>query len=874
MPQVSNLQIVKMAGSDNTYFATWNFEGASINQTNTTSNIYVGDWVKVKQGAKWYNGAGIPSYVFNDTWKVVQINGDRVVINQNKAGNQNIMSPIAVYNLTKENGSSASTTSSYDTLDHYSIMWAYYTMQGMWFHSTTATTYREQGAYDGSATYQPPTEAIKFRCTVTPVAKTHKVNDQDVAYWMGTPVVKEYDTQGENLYTPDAPSAPTVTIDKNLTLTAQVAFGDFQDSRSEWIEFEVYNGLKLYRTGRVEVKNALATFTCTVAAGGNYRVRCRAWSWGWNGIAQFSSEWSGYSGEVKSLPSAPAGIEVIRALSGTSVLLQWTKVDSADTYDIEYATNSEWLSGNGTSSNAATVKTGIETNNYSISGLESGHEYWFQVRAVNSQGHSDYCTPRGVVLGMKPSAPTTWSSSTTVIVGDPLILYWVHNAEDNSWESYAQLEIWINGVKETHTVESEQTPPEDITESGSNKTEKTHSYTIDTSTYAEGAKIEWRVRTSGITEEFGEWSVKRTVNLYARPSLSLNVTDQNGITMETLTSFPFHLEAEAGPQTQAPIGYSVEIKARTDYETVDTIGNEVSVRSGDTIFSQYYDINTALNIDFSADNLDLENGQSYQIEVEVAMNSGLTAESTRIFDVNWEEKTYEPDCSIAIDESTYAAYLTPYCVDNDGNTVPNVTLGLYRREIDGQFTKIITGVEPGQNTVVTDPHPALDYARYRVVAIHKDTGAVSYYDIPSYPIGFIGVIIQWDEDWINLDTNNPDLALSPTWAGSMLKLQANVDINHSNKVDVAMINYAGRQYPVSYYGTSNDYTMTWSLDVPSEDKETLAALERLSRYAGDVYVRDYHGNGFWANVNLTINNKHNEVLVPIQFTITRVEGGM
>ncbi|HJH87973.1 MAG TPA: hypothetical protein OIM52_00005 [Fusicatenibacter saccharivorans] len=48
---------------------------------------------------------------------------------------------------------------------------------------------------------------------------------------------------------------------------------------------------------------------------------------------------------------------------------------------------------------------------------------------------------------------------------------------------------------------------------------------------------------------------------------------------------------------------------------------------------------------------------------------------------------------------------------------------------------------------ITDPHPALDYARYRIVATSTSTGAVSYTDMPGYPVNEKAVIIQWDEEW-------------------------------------------------------------------------------------------------------------------------------
>ena len=81
----------------------------------------------------------------------------------------------------------------------------------------------------------------------------------------------------------------------------------------------------------------------------------------------------------------------------------------------------------------------------------------------------------------------------------------------------------------------------------------------------------WRVRTKGITNVYGAWSIQRTVDVYAQPTLELNVTDSSGSVIETLNSFPFYISALPGPNTQAPIGYHVEITANESYETIQLL---------------------------------------------------------------------------------------------------------------------------------------------------------------------------------------------------------------------------------------------------------------------------------------------------------------
>lgn len=52
-------------------------------QTNESKSFQVGDKVKVKANAKWYDGQSIASFVFDNEYEIIQINGDRVVIGVN-----------------------------------------------------------------------------------------------------------------------------------------------------------------------------------------------------------------------------------------------------------------------------------------------------------------------------------------------------------------------------------------------------------------------------------------------------------------------------------------------------------------------------------------------------------------------------------------------------------------------------------------------------------------------------------------------------------------------------------------------------------------------------------------------------------------------
>ena len=73
---------LKAAGYD-TYITTKG--GTPAGQTSPTPTIKVGSKVKVKAGAKDYNGTQLASFVYSTVYDVIQISGDRVVIGLGKA---------------------------------------------------------------------------------------------------------------------------------------------------------------------------------------------------------------------------------------------------------------------------------------------------------------------------------------------------------------------------------------------------------------------------------------------------------------------------------------------------------------------------------------------------------------------------------------------------------------------------------------------------------------------------------------------------------------------------------------------------------------------------------------------------------------------
>ena len=882
-------------------------------------------------------------------------------------------------------------TWSKDNTDSYLIEWTYYTRNGVWFvgSSSNNSIDEDNPAASRQSTYSIPDNALKVRVRIKPISKKYTKNNKETSYW--TANWSSYKTWTDTTVL-DTPSTPTVKIE-DYKLTASLENVDISEATG--IYFQIYkdDGSSAYKTGSATITATKAvSYSCTVDAGSEYKVRCRA-----IGKDNIVSEWSAFSSGVTTIPAASSGITSIKATSATSIYLEWSAAGSAKTYDIEYAIKKTYFDG----TDQTTVKNGVEFTNFEFIGLEPGQEYFFRVRAVNDKGNSAWSEIKSVVIGEKPTAPTTWSSTTTGISGEDITLYWMHNSADNSSQTYAELELIVNG-EALPTITIKNTTDEDDKDKTSHviidTTNAVIKWTEDTgdktrsigTSVTDGAKILWRVRTAGVTKQYGDWSVQRTIDIYAPATLELNVTDLDGNALETLTSFPWYIYGLPGPNTQTPLSYHVTVTANESYVTTDNVGNEKIVSQGTAVYSEFFDVSTSLLLEMLPNVIDLENGITYTVTCVVSMDSGLTATESREFSVAWTDELYSPNAEISYDSERYVTHIRPYCYNHETNyykvdwaddiytktteevdydtldavytdtgeevfvgVLPNgleryycgvfinqngelidpvyyvvnyssgvytktttvinkttltkvvtstgeevlmgitsegdeirycinegtvlvddITLSVYRREYDGRFVEISSELKNVEGTTVTDPHPALDYARYRVIAISDVTGAVSFYDIPGYPINEVGVIIQWDEKWSTFDVTEESEMQQPPWTGSLLRLPYNIDVSESNGVDVAHVTYIGRQHPVSYHGTQLGTAASWSVDIPKSDKETIYGLRRLMIYTGNVYVREPSGVGYWATIKVSFSQNHCEVVVPVSLDITRVEGGV
>ena len=855
--------------------------------------------------------------------------------------------------------------------DKYSVVW-YYRRDGVGIEETQTESTTEK-----YAVFTPPKDAYEVAVGIKPVVKDHYKNTY--IGWRSITSSKLYISP-----IPDPPSSINVTIDGD-SLTATV---DNVTDDASFVCFQLYkDDAASGSAARIAVKAGSASKTWNIALGHTYKVRCYCRT-----SKGVDGEWSPYTASYATRPSKVviATCEPIARTDGPALSLTWQSIAGANSYKIEYSTNENDFdqTGNVTSVTATGTQyiitdVKVETAYYfRVRGTnDTGDGDWSDITSgiVSSEPAIPTTWSSSTVVGTNEKLILYWvhngSSSgesdekkaNIVVCVDGIE---VVNIEREKPESETKLGI-ISSYEFKMVENGSPIYPDGATLEWQVKTagtSNTYSKWSTKRTVSIYAQPEISLSVSDATgtvlgSEINYQVVEIADGVYdisdvqiSSPTFLNNVLYDDGTQAYTntgnkpifygktsdgeyvyycsdtkkLESLPISVTGSTYPDKQIPISYHLVIIADDEYETTDDVGNTKVVVAGSEVYSVNIDSSKQLSASISASDVTLEDGIPYVLKCTVAMDSGLTAEASYPFVVDWVDPVYEPTAEVYIDTDAYTATIYPYCsvwsrayyvvtlsagqyirtgtitigaigspvynaytttgeqvyrgIIDDGSTkyyceaydsrdMTDVLLSVYRRSYDGSFVELAVDLDGALNNGVFDPHPALDYARYRIVAKSKTTGAVCYSDIPAVQVGGKEIVIQWDEASSVFDTYGDDLNSEAPSSSSILKLPYNVDVSSNNDIDVTFIEYIGRSHPISYHGTHLGETASWSTEIPKSDKETIYALRRLAKWLGNAYVREPSGTGYWAVVSVSFSEKHLETTIPVTFDITRVEGG-
>ena len=565
--------------------------------------------------------------------------------------------------------------------------------------------------------------------------------------------------------------------------------------------------------------------------------------------------------------------------------------------------------------------------------FSSSGEYYLHMRAVTDNIGSDWSAIKKISVGSRPDPPTTWESSSSIVVdSDDLKLYWVHNPTDGSPERAGGL-YWSFGQKteegivwddwsgpHTKAIQNRRTgkkrfeiseldillsPGDPITDTDP----RYHQTDIGPAQkrLTRGVNqtcFRWCARTygafntnngaNGAPKDYSDTSTVRYIDIYSQPQVVFKlfywvIDSEIEIPWpiepgEAIPSYPFTMTIRnETSDSQKPTSFYLKVSPNEAYSTIDEHGQEKTISIGEPIYESIFSgdsLGYCLtdwgdgDLHFNSTDIQLIDGIEYKFYLEMSTDAGLKATAEHDYTASFESIDIFPRAELIPDFKYATMSIRPYCIDEDENPVLDVWLSVYRREFDGSFTEIASNLDPTNNLFVVDPHPSLNQARYRIFARDKSTGKGTWYDTSGYPMGITDIIIQWDEAWQSFTTTNEDPLYDPEYVGSIIRLPYNIDVSESTDKDVALVDYIGRENPVSYYGTKIGVSGSWSTDIPKSDTDTLYALRRLSRWMGDCYVREPSGIGYWANVSVSFSQTHNEVVIPVSIEVKKVEGGV
>ena len=452
----------------------------------------------------------------------------------------------------------------------YTVRWQQY-LNGKWTGSDTDIAHPED-MYCQS-TFTADKSATKVRFQVRPY---YKSNDK-VTYWNDVKWSNwvEYNFADNPPLAPETPTAKLDELnDRKLLISIDNIVADNLDAK--YVQFNIVknNTSSIHTSDNISINTTTnyVSYEYSVDYGADYKVRARSVS-----SKGKTSGWSSFCAHVGTKPCAPTKITTYRrnkrSDGSISAYLEWTAVANATHYIVEYTTLREDFdtgAANWSESQTDGARTSIE-----ITGIATGSDYFFRVKAVNGNGESDPTDIVTIPIGEPPAAPTIWSSANSAFVGETMELNWTHNSRDGSAQTWAELGLKINdGSWETfifeNTTNSTTGEKTDITTFSYGEVisykGSIHVKLNTTNTALNDAKVEWKVRTAGVTDAFSDtdWSEPRTIYIYEKPDLVLSVTsDLAGDSLvETLTTFPFYIRGRVdldSYELQKPIGYHLRV---------------------------------------------------------------------------------------------------------------------------------------------------------------------------------------------------------------------------------------------------------------------------------------------------------------------------
>lgn|GEM_PF-3806070 len=330
-----------------------------------------------------------------------------------------------------------------------------------------------------------------------------------------------------------------------------------------------------------------------------------------------------------SVPEEPTEL-VAKAVSGTQISLSWTDNSfDASSFSIERKKETD-----GTFAELAVVNANTET--YTYTDLDQCAVYFYQIRAYNSRGYSDYCAESSATT--YPAAPSDLVA--TAVSGSQIDLSWT----DNSSGKASGFKIERKAESDDTYVEIGKTVGPDITDF-----ENTEDLNESTTYY-------YRV-TAYNSAGNSDYSNDASATTY--------LPAPSGLTVTAVSSSQIDLSWKNNSSGES--GFKIERKTGSEgtYAEIATVATDVTTYSntGLTLSNTYYCRVMAYD---SAHNSEYSN--EVNATTSLPTPSGLTASapSSKQIDLSWTDNSSD-ETEFTIERKTVSEKTTKQTDSDDGS---------------------------------------------------------------------------------------------------------------------------------------------------------------------------------------------------------------
>lgn len=582
------------------------------------------------------------------------------------------------------------------------------------------------GDYNFDYYWEVPAECLTVEFAIHAIAKTNSQNGGSVPYFEDDPWPAPAFYCGDATV-PDKPSAPSVSHNAQIGTQVVLGLDNVRDGDNNQnvvqVEFQTvyYNtnpetelgeGIIVQRTEKAKV-DEFGNARALVYIGNKYGYRFRARLCGVRDKdaggtierqIEVFSEWSELTDIVLGVPERPA----ITVRKYTDVIAEYQiKAKNYDHYQIQSAqtletfdTFDDWereypqFKENSDERTAALQNCGginersvtIQNGFVNVTTLEAGKAYW-RVRSVTAQSDGFYSTwsePFELTFGEELRAPIVSMGSQFAHIDDNSIRLIVrHNSPNGSPTCRCDIHLRVGAGGEVlpwfDTIR-----PEDMNVGQNNDGSYTYYYDLNLKdrriNLEQENTITWCAytyegnRSAESAETRSPHSELLTFWVYERPNVELTITDENGQSMPLdddgryiLPGFPIRLVTSSNLGEKKVVSWNIRIIPTISYYNTGRHGEREVVNAGSVLYNQI-DVKTPddLNKLILANEVSLDQGVVYILEVTAAINTGVTVSTTAEFKMVLPEANVSIECASSYNFDNISLGLCPSVWKEEG----------------------------------------------------------------------------------------------------------------------------------------------------------------------------------------------------------------